>query len=185
MYLRLYTAGDGADLREISIPKMDSSHSISTDTSSSGRLITTTFSSKLTNSEQPTTVNTKQEVLGMCHIYIARHAGWWKGSKKINSGFTLVRIADAFWQIWYILKRLPVQFSDPQEQTRLLPCSYAEMTLPGGTYKFTSPPTVLNIHKYTLHPAKQTEQNQTHVHIRRYVFREESTPRLFFNFKSQ
>lgn len=70
VYLRLYTAGDGADLREISIPKMDSSHSISTDTSSSGRLITTTLSSKLTNSEQPTTVNTKQEVLGMCHIYI-------------------------------------------------------------------------------------------------------------------
>lgn len=69
MYLRLYTAADGADLREIS-PKMDSSHPISTDTSSSGRLITTTLSSKLTDSEQPTTVNAKQEVLRMYHIYI-------------------------------------------------------------------------------------------------------------------
>lgn len=58
--------GDGADLREISY----SSYSISTDVSSSGRLITTTLSSKLTNSAQPTTVNTKQEALGMYHIYI-------------------------------------------------------------------------------------------------------------------
>lgn len=66
VYLRLYTAANGADLRGFS-PKMASLHSLSTDTSRSGRVVTTTLTS-----EQRPTVHTKQEILGMYHIYTNR-----------------------------------------------------------------------------------------------------------------
>lgn len=187
LYLRLYTAGDGEDRGEISL-RIDSS--ISTDTSSSGRLITTSLSSKLTDSEQPTTVQTKQETPGMYHIYMICI------DMQVDERVAKRSIVELnLWERLMLSVRYDTSprgflfsFQIPNSKLVLYPVlTWRRLSQVALTSSLIFP-LYLNIHKHThcIPTAKQTEQNQTHVHIQRYVFREVSTPRLFdLNFKSQ
>lgn len=75
--------------------------------------------------------------------------------------------------------------------TPLLPCSCVEGNSSRGTYMFTKPPTVFNIHKSTLHlyliNKKRTKKKTKPISTYRSMHseRKKSTWRLFKNFKSQ